>query len=302
MSKGILFLHSLELHMQLNTKNFLAILLLGVATIYFYYGFRGGETSTQTNTQKPTVSAEIIETDTGKRLETYANSGTDWGMTPFGSGKPLTEAEKEKPQFVKPNTEWKTRTISGVTYVFGEGNPREVALSQTELENLRKKCGSESDPNNLGYLCKETDGYVSPGVEKYLLDALSDPNWETLLTECKENLTYNEEFFPSESEIANNQNGITFSTIVNSDFLDIENWIYIDHSGRKTIDFKRLHAFQEWLSAGFEVYWKQREWPIHPDGTKWIFKNPTCVDTYGADILRNLVLARVTYLNAGQEL
>ena len=287
--------------MQLNTKNFLAVLLLGVATIYFYYGFRGEETSPQTNTQKQIVSAEIVETDTGKRLETFSNSGTDWGMTPFGSGKPLEEAEEETPRFQKPNTEWKTRTLSGITYVFGEGNPREVALNQLELENLRKKCGTELDPENTGYLCKETDGYVNADVEKYLFAALSDPNWETLITECKQNLTYNEEFFPSESEIANNQNGITFSIIVNSDFLDIENWIYIDHSGRKTIDFKRLHAFQEWLSAGFEVSWKQREWPRHQDGSEWVFKNPTCVDIYGADILRNLVLARVTYLSVGQE-
>ena len=86
-----------------------------------------------------------------------------------------------------------------------------------------------------------------------------------------------------------------------SDFLDIENWIKIDQNGRKTIDFKRMSTLQEWLSSGFEASWHQREWPTHKDGTKWIFKNPTCVDTYGVGILRNLVLARITYLGAGQE-
>jgi hypothetical protein len=45
-------------------------------------------------------------------------------MSPFGSGKP--NMEEEKPKFKKPNLEWKMRTINGITYVFGEGNPREV--------------------------------------------------------------------------------------------------------------------------------------------------------------------------------
>jgi len=244
-----------------------------------------------------------IETDTGKRLITLVNSGTNWGMSPFGSGKPLEDKKEEKPKFMQPNTEWKTRTLSGITYVFGEGNPREVALSEQQLKDFMKKCGTESDPNNEGYLCKEGDGYVTPEVEKYLKAALSDPNWETLLTRCEENLRYGEENLAKPiPTIYDSKNPIvTYPIIAYTDFLDINKWIIIGSSERKELDWVRLFYLQSWLENSFQAHWIQYEWPIHTDGSKWNFKNPNCVDAYGADIMRNLILARVTYMKTGRK-
>jgi hypothetical protein len=163
-----------------------------------------------------------VETDTSKRLEIVANSGTQWGISPFGSGKPLTE--EKKPEFKKPNTEWKTRTLSGITYVFGEGNPKEVALDKHQLQAIRQKCGTQSDPDNIGYLCKEGDGYVTPEVEKYLNLALSDNNFDHF-SQC----------FPT---------NISYITAPN--FLDIDTLLFIDsNTGRKEIDIAKLMRILE---------------------------------------------------------
>jgi hypothetical protein len=176
----------------------------------------------KTNTGSIAISQSGIETDTGKRLETLANSGTHWGMSPFGSGKPLTE--EKKPEFKKPNTEWKTRTLSGITYVFGEGNPKGVALDKHQLQTIRQKCGTQSDPDNIGYLCKESDGYVTPEVEKYLNLALSDNNFGHF-SQC----------FPP---------NILYITAPN--FLDIDTLLFIDsNTGRKEIDIAKLMRILE---------------------------------------------------------
>jgi hypothetical protein len=274
--------------MQLNTRTFISLLLTGVATIYFYYGFRSESIQTNTDTQKPTISAETVETDMGKRLKTYANSGTDWGMSPFGSGKPLTEVEK-KPKFQKPNTEWKTRTISGVTYVFGEGNPREVAITTESLKQLKEKCGTISDPDNLGYLCKEMDGYVTPNVEEAILAVLSDPHWEDLLGKCEENLRHNED------------RSFTYDGLFHTDFFDINHWITIDWNGKKELNIQRTFQLEMFLYHRTDAWYKETEYPINiPDGSTKKFQNGyDCVDTYGKDIINNLSLA-IAYYKAVQ--
>lgn len=275
MSKGILFLHSLELHMQLNTKNFLAILLLGVATIYFYYGFRGGETSTQTNTQKPTVSAEIIETDTGKRLETYANSGTDWGMTPFGSGKPLTEAEKEKPQFVKPNTEWKTRTLNingqWITYEFGKGNPIQLALTPLNIQEESRAC--ELNPSPLPRICREgMYGYITPEVEQGLKQTLESPLWENLIVKCEK------EYSVSIDYIQFNQN------ILAPQALDISRFLIIDpDTGRKELETMEIQEVIRVLVSIGDL-----------DSDSGIWKN-SCMEQYGKPLYQMLENVSVLY-------
>lgn len=215
--------------MQLNTKNFLAVLLLGVATVYLYYGFRGEEYATKTDTQKQTaVSAEVVETDTGKRLETFANSGTDWGMSPFGSGKPLEEAEEEKPKFQKPNTGWKTRTLNingqWITYVFGKGNPREVALTPTNIQEESRAC--ELNPNPAPRICREgMYGYVTPEVEQALKRILESSLWEDLIVKCEK------EYSVSTNNAQFNQDLLTPHA------LDISRFLIIDpDTGRKELD------------------------------------------------------------------
>jgi hypothetical protein len=255
---------------------------------------------TSSHSSGSNTSLLVDITGTGK-----ANDGKELPpcnlVNPFQSGTTECESE-EKPKFQKPNTEWKTRTISGVTYVFGEGNPKEVALSDEQLKVLMKKCGTESDPNNAGYLCKDYDGYMTPEVEMYLKDALSDPNWNRLLAECEENLRWNEWSHSKVSAIYDSHNPtVTYPIVAYTEFLDVNKWITVNTDGRKELDQGRLNAFLSWFSFGFHGHWIQYEWPSHLDGSKWLFKDPTCVDRYGANIMRNLVLAQVTYLKTGRE-
>lgn len=258
------------------------------------------ELSQETKNSLNQLSLTGVETDTGKRLETVANSGTNWSMSPFGTGKPLEEIKEEKRKFVKPNTEWKTRTISGIAYVFGEGNPREVALSQTQLRDISKKCGTVSDPNNEGYLCKEGDGYVTPEVENYLKAALSDPNWEMLLTRCEENLRYDE--FPPYQQppsLYPNQSGIiSFSIVAHTDFLDINKWIIIDENGRKSFDFWRVYALQNFLYHHTEKWFLDTEYPRKSDGSIMQFTVKNCVDIYAGSIMSNINQATTVYRSA----
>jgi hypothetical protein len=201
----------------------LGILALGVGYLIIGQTHPSTSDGVRINTGSVNIPQSGIETDTGARLMTLAQSGTQWGMSPFGSGEPLTEGEK-KLEFKKPSTEWKTRTLSGVTYVFGEGNPKEVALDKHQLQSIRQKCGTQSDPDNIGYLCKESDGYVTPEVEKYLNLALSDSNFGHF-SQC----------FPP---------NILYITAPN--FLDIDTLLFIDsNTGRKEIDIAKLMRILE---------------------------------------------------------
>jgi hypothetical protein len=161
--------------MQLTQKYIIAIIISGLVLIGGYYAVQeaipaqSDGVNLSTGTSDP-ISQSGIETDTLKRLEIATSSGTGWGMSPFGSGKPLIEAEK-KPVFQKPNTEWRTRTLSGITYVFGEGNPKEV---HPKFENFQ---GWDSN----GYYQDET---VRPKVETLLVQFLSNPMLISVINKC----------------------------------------------------------------------------------------------------------------------
>jgi hypothetical protein len=144
--------------------------------------------------------------DTIDRLKAYSGAETKWGISPFSSGQPL-EIDKEKqitgstipvkpitipkpsiqksipdhPVFHPSITEWKTRTLSGVTYVFGQGNPAEVALMPDQILDILH-CGPSAQ-DSAGY-CPEGLGYVTPMFEKKLKAVLEHPYWERLITEC----------------------------------------------------------------------------------------------------------------------
>lgn len=223
--------------MKLNTRNFIALLLVGVGTIYLYYGLRSEDATTKINTQKPTVSAEMVETDTGKRLETIAQSGTSWGMSPFGSGKPLEETPVDKPKFQKPNTEWKTRTLNingrWITYEFGKGNPAGATpLSEEEIEAY-KKCyyntvvHAMDCPPPPGTVAVTT-GYFNSETEKDLLILLNSPLWKPILTNCEQ------QFRSSEISVLDHE--ANYNRIISGEYLSIENLIVIDdRDGRKML-------------------------------------------------------------------
>ena len=109
--------------------------------------------------------ASVITIHTG--IQSASASGTK-ELPPCNLINPFsgsTDCKKEeKPKFVKPNTEWKTRTLSGITYVFGEGNPKEVAIDQSQV--------------------KIGDGYVTAETEGALKALLESDEFTYILNKC----------------------------------------------------------------------------------------------------------------------
>lgn len=170
-----------------------------------------------------------IESDTIERLKTHSESGTDWGMNPFGSGKPIEKESPQKLVFRMPNTEWKTRTLSGITYEFGKGNPKEVV------------------PKLKDYNIPEQDYFhdeiVRPRTELLLAQFLSNPMLVTTINKCGALIQPNPH---SQSQVERNFPNSLFT----ADF-SIQNILYIDPvSGRKYLEWERLDALG---SAIFQV-------------------------------------------------
>lgn len=65
--------------------------------------------------------------------------------------------------------------------MFGEGNPKEVALQDSQL----KSCSYQESPSS----CTDGAGYVTTEVEQLLHDMLSDSSWKSLLTNCNKELS-----------------------------------------------------------------------------------------------------------------
>jgi hypothetical protein len=270
--------------MDFNSKHILGVLTIISVGIIAYYQLpdailpdEGVKLTTGT-----TVSSEAIETDTAKRLETLTNSGTAWGMSPFGSGKPLTE--EEKPKFQKPNLKWKTRTISGVTYVFGEGNPKEVALPESEMIACNRQDDAPCTDNGAGY--------VDPLLERLVYDVLNSSDWEPLLQNCKK------EFLNMESSINNGEgifyhesdNKIDLSNLWNlHNFISLEEVFLINpNTGRKNISkegYNKLMNLLGYLTYTTFSYNNSALGVPEPNYSK-------CVDTYGVHIINTLLNIR----------
>lgn len=282
----------------MNRKYILLISFLFVVVADILWGFYASKDVSHINTGTTALSGSQISSTSihsGKTVDGW--SGV---LSPFKTGSTTTNTSSianQKVTIVVPNPKWTTRTMSGVTYVFGQGNPKEVALTQDELEKAHKKCGSIEDPDNTGYLCKENDGYMDPEVEKYLSLAFSDPNWKDLLGECRGNLSAYEDSLENPSSSFSNTNQIlTYNIVANTNFLDINNWIMIDSaSGRKLLDTARLSVLSQWILHGTNAWWSNTEYPVDKSGKKMVFANPTCVDVYGKEIYRNLQLAYQYY-------
>jgi hypothetical protein len=223
--------------MQFIQKYITSISLVGLFTAIVggYFILQSDTSSTsdgvKLSTGSTTISQSGIETDTVKRLETVANSLTGWGMSPFGSGKPLEEGEK-KLEFKKPNTEWKTRTLSGITYVFGEGNPASV------LEKLETFQGWDQN----GYIDSNT---VRPKVEILLAQFLENPTLIIVINKCGWLTTPGN----TSSSLAMGLPGVIFTT----DF-SMESLITINPStGRKELDMEKW-GLLEWVFGQIREY------------------------------------------------
>ena len=189
-------------------------LVLSVFLVAFYF-------FTSQNEEKSSVvlnesrTNSTIETDSLKRLETVSNSGTNWGMSPFGSGKPLTE--EEKPKFKKPNTEWKPRTINGVTYVFGQGNPKEVSMSEDELKKFIENGGRE---------------YMTAKAENAMKEFLENPNLINFYEKCQQVMNHDDIEIESWRHISKN--------------LNMEDILYINtENGRKEFNKDKIEGINQ---------------------------------------------------------
>ncbi|NRH21283.1 hypothetical protein HOO68_04535 [Candidatus Gracilibacteria bacterium] len=267
-------------------SGFIVFILFGYFAIGNFNSSQLGEMKTDIRTIN-TLSQSGIETDTGKRLETIANSGTNWGMSPFGSGKPLIEEEK-KPVFKKPNTEWKTRTLSGITYVFGEGNPVGIAMDRSQIEAMNTPCGNDVSLIEKG-ICDAELGfmYITPEIEKHLLAALSDPNWSKLATECENHFRARE----GPDALTNAQNDpsyLIFDRVFSPGFLDIDRFISIEPTtGLKMLNNHLTISLAKFVMNGMYDGASRGEPQPNPYGD--------CVDRYGQDISKNLVATTILY-------
>jgi hypothetical protein len=215
--------------MQLTQKHIISISAVAILVTLGYITLQNPTISSSDRGGIGTISQSGIETDSLKRLETVANASTPWGISPFGSGKPLSE--EPKPQFQKPNTEWKARTINGITYRFGEGNPPEVAALSHEEKEIYSQCyfntvvyamQCPSDSQGRG------QGYITSEIEKDLLMLLNHPSWEGILTKC-------EQQFRS-SEISVLEHEANYDRIISGEYLSMENLMTIDdRDGRKIL-------------------------------------------------------------------
>ncbi len=228
------------------------------------------------------ISQSSIATDTLKRLETVANSGTDWGISPFGSGKPMTEEPKLK--FQKPNTEWKDRTITlsdgtVITHRFGQGNPAEVALPESEMKGCSWQEGGD-------YCTDKGAGYVDPLLEKLILDVLTSPDWEPLLENCENDFRIVDAFNQSASEVPI----ITYNRVINlRDYIAMEEIFIVNpQTGRKNITkegYGKLMGLYGYITSASD---SQNQGGLG-DPLPGISK---CVDTYGVNIANMLINIR----------
>lgn len=233
-----------------------------------------------------------IESDTLKRLETYSGSETTWGISPFGKGKPITEDLSPAGIFHMPNTNWKTRTLSGIIYEFGKGNPKEVALNQEQIKAyfLCKEPFLDSLYKNHEGQCSEDRGYITPEVEDYILLGLSDPNWNKLATECEKSFRIIE---TDDTRIngENDENFPYFDRVFGSGFLDIDRFISIDPTTKlKILNIGLIRSLSLYISSASHYGVRKGDGYINPTGD--------CVDRYGTEIVRNLSLAVDIYKNS----
>lgn len=252
--------------MQLTQKHIIAISIVAIIAMIGYGSFQKNTPPSQSDGMNINpISQSGIETDSIKRIETVANSGTQWGISPFGSGKPLEEAEK-KPVFQKPNTEWKTRTLSGITYVFGEGNPSGVALPESALIACNMQDASPCNDNDAGY--------VDPILEKLVYDVLSSPDWESLLQNCENDFRIVDTVNQTSSEPPI----LTYERVLNlTNYISLEQVFVVNtQTGRKNITkegYGKLMGLYQYIRMGTSDFDGN---PL-PGITK-------CVDTYGVNI------------------
>jgi len=246
----------------------------------------------------PASSVSVISSETRnststsailtKEESTLASSGTETKLPPCNLVNPFSGAtdckKEEKAKFVKPNTEWKMRTLNingrWLTYEFGKGNPASVDLKESELK------GCSFQEAGAPYCTDNGDGYVDATLEKALIDLFNLPNWNQIITNCQQQFLDTDNRKPPFR--ADTQDEINFSVLQNlSSYISMEDIIVVNpETGRKNISRagyqKLMNIF--WY-VGSATWYSHNAETIEPNYSK-------CVDTYGAPIINSLINIR----------
>lgn len=220
-----------------------------------------------TKESTPASSVSIISSETRnpvsasailiKEESTLASSGTETKLPPCNLVNPFSGAtdckKEEKPKFVKPNTEWKTRTLNingkWITYEFGKGQPEGAKPLSDEEREVYKKCYYNTVVNALD--CPPppgtvaiTMGYLTADTEKDILTLVKNPLWEKVLTNCEQQFRQYED--PTGIVNAGTGGNVSYDTMLNGSGLSIDNLLLIDdRTGRKEIVLNNL---MNWFS------------------------------------------------------
>ena len=121
--------------------------------------------------------------------------------------------------FAMPNSDWQSREINGINYVFGVGNPKEVALQPSEYTGEGK-----------------WQNYVTPETEIYLKEFLTNQNLKVFVDRCGDKLG-----------LTNNDTMQGFN-ITHSNDLDINKLLLVNTTtGRKQFDDEKIDAISQIL-------------------------------------------------------
>lgn len=260
--------------------------------IFLSLGYIGLQKSNAPISQSD-IDVTATKSSTPKPSSTLSGSETVWGNNPFQTGDTnIGEVQKiaiQNEVFQKPNTEWKTRTLSGITYVFGEGNPKEVALDEDQMKNyiLCRAPYLDASYGNIDGQCKEDRGYVTPEIEKSLLRILLDQNWIMLATKCEKNFR-SVETIDTQINGRNDPDFLYFDRVFSSSLLDVNNFITIDpNTGLKILQINKLRNLSLFIANASQYGMRKIDGHINPYGD--------CVDQYGTEIVRQIFILENKY-------
>jgi hypothetical protein len=200
---------------------FILIMIVLCMACFVYEASNYFEINDQVNTTNKASQEHVArKADAKKKKDTASNTG--WPLNPFNKGKIVTGSQSNMPVFRTPLLTWQTKTIRGIKYTFGAGNPAEVTPKREDYED------------DFDY---SHDNVVTVETEKNLLAFLSNPTLENVLNKC--GMLIKPDVFDQNSTVVQ-----SFPrSLYESDF-SLEKMLYVDFErrGQKKIDFNRMWA------------------------------------------------------------
>ena len=202
--------------------------------------------------------------------------------TPQWAGNPFVESKAPQGTyaFIPVSTQWATHRVRlhdgrEFVYVFGQGNPTELALNPDDLKSCSYQEAGGPDCMDNGA------GYVTAELEAKLLSVLSSPDWIELVKRC-------EPVFRSLDRTPKASSGgdqIDMNTLIElGGYISLSDILTVNPgTGRKNLSeegYKKLSALQEYLSLS-------RELEAQQSGS-----TPPCVEQFGSELVHNMSLLR----------